>query len=96
MSNRYSIYKYTKSNNYERGYFEPINIPYDDVSDYYMVIPTGYDNKPGNLAYELFGTPKLYWIFSYFNKDMIVDPIFDIKAGMTIRVPDKDRLLSYF
>lgn len=94
--NNYSIYKYTGNNGYERGYYEPIDIPFDDTTDYYYIIPSGYDCKPGNLSYELFGTPKLYWIFSYFNKDIIVDPIFDIQAGLKIRVPDKDRLLSYF
>lgn len=96
MTNKYSIYKYTPSNGFERGYFVPPEIPLDDTTDYYFEVPDGYNHKPGNMAHDLYGSAKLYWIFAYFNKEKIVDPIFDIKTGVQLRIPDKQRLLSYF
>ena len=96
MSNPYNIYTYTPNDGYERGYFQPIEIPFDDTTDYYFTIPEKYNQKPGNMAYELYGDARLYWIFTYFNQDQIEDPIFGVRAGLTIRVPDKQRLLNFF
>lgn len=96
MSDKYSIYSNTPNDGYERGYFQPIEILFDDLTDYYFEIPQKYHQKPGNMAYELYGTPRLYWIFAYFNQDIIEDPIFGVKAGMYIRIPSKQRLLGYF
>lgn len=96
MSDKYSIYKNTDSDGYEMKYYNPINIPFDSQTDYEFTVPDKYHQKPGNMAYELYGTPKLYWIFAYFNQDKVEDPIFDIKTGMTLTIPSKQRLLSYF
>lgn len=89
-----SLYKKTNKNGFYMGYYEPINIPFDST-DYYIVIPTEYDLKPGGLAQKLYNDPQLMWIFSVFNRDIITDPLFDFRAGTIIRVPTKDRLLEY-
>ena len=73
------------------GYYEPVPLPYHST-DYYIVIPTEYDMKPGMLAYKLFGDAQLMWVFSVFNRETIVDPLFDFRAGKIIRVPTKERL----
>jgi len=96
MTNKYSIYKNTINDGFEMKYYDPILIPYDEQTDYEFTVPEAYHQKPGNLAYELYGTPKLYWIFAYFNPNLVQDPIFDIKAGMTLIIPSKQRLMSYF
>lgn len=96
MAGQYSIYKNTDNDGYEMKYYNPINIPFDSTSDYEITIPEKYDQKPGNMAYDLYGTPRLYWIFAYFNSDIIEDPIFGFKTGITIRVPSKQRLMTYF
>lgn len=87
-----SFYKNSEKDEFFLKYYEPYKITFD-VSDYYMVIPTEYDLKPGGLANELYGDPQLMWIFSVFNRDSIVDPLFDFTAGKIIRVPTKNRLL---
>lgn len=92
----YSIYKNTKNENYIKGYYEPIDIELDDTTDYYITVEQKYNQKPGLLALDLYGTERLEWIFYYFNKEKMDDIIFSLKAGMTIRVPTKTRLLKNF
>lgn len=91
----YSLYKNVKNAQYSRGYYKDINIPFDVTDDFITITPK-YNQKPGLLANDLYGTPRLSWIFYYFNKDKMEDIIFDLKTGLTIRVPKKDRLLKYF
>ena len=45
-------------------------------------------------ANELYDNPKLLWVFSVYNRDIIVDPLFDFTEGKIIRVPTKARLNS--
>lgn len=93
--NSHSLYGKTKTTEYYRDYYEPINIGYD-VTDMFIIVTSEYHQKPGNLANFLYGDPRLSWIFSYFNRDEISDIIFDLKEGMVLRVPTKERLLSCF
>jgi hypothetical protein len=95
MTYDYSLYRYTDSDGYFLGYYKPIEIPMD-VSDYIIEIEPKYENKPKSLALELYGNTELSWIFAYFNKNVIEDPIFDLKSGMKIIVPTKERLMQYF
>lgn len=89
-----SFYKSTDKSGFYMGYYEPYNIPFDST-DYYIIIPTEFDLKPGGLAQKLYGDPQLMWIFSVYNRDIIIDPLFDFRAGKIIRVPTKNRLLDF-
>lgn len=95
MSTRYGLYKNTKVEGDYLGYFGPIDIPYD-TSDYIISVTKKYEHRPRKLAEDIYGEPELYWIFRHFNKEKIQDPIFDLVDGISIIVPDKKRLLSYF
>jgi hypothetical protein len=63
--------------------------------DYIYKIEPQYSFRPDLLAYDLYGNPKLWWVFMQRNADVIFDPIFDFKAGVTIQLPKKTPLLSY-
>lgn len=89
----YSLYKNTDSDTYYRDYYVEPSIEPDDT-DYYIIVTKAYHHKPGKLAYDLYGSERLGWIFSYFNRDKIEDPIFDLTSGIIIKVPTKERLLS--
>jgi hypothetical protein len=93
--NDYGIYKYTDTSGEYRNYYEPLNISFDK-SDIYYIVPSEYNQKPGNLANKLYGSPQFSWVFMYFNRNTISDPIFDLKEGLIIRIPTKKRLLSFF
>lgn len=93
--NSHSLYKNTEITKDSRDYFNPINIGYDST-DIFIIITSEYHQKPGCLAQFLYGDPRFSWVFTYFNREEISDIIFDLKEGMIIRVPTKERLLSYF
>lgn len=93
--NKYSLYNNTKTSEYYRDYYNPIDIGYDD-SDIFLIVTSEYNQKPGNLANLLYGSPRFSWVFTYFNRNQISDIIFDLKEGMVLRLPTKERLLSYF
>lgn len=93
--NKYSLYSKTNTTNYYRDYYNPITIPLSD-SDIYIIVTGEYANKPCKLAYDMFGSARLSWVFGYFNPNQISDPIFDLKEGMILRIPTADRLLTYF
>ena len=95
MSNRESLYQNSKRKNGYMEYYEPVDIPFDNDSDYLLLIESDYEYKPGKLAIKLYGSERLTWVFTYFNRDIIQDPIFDLKSGIYIRVPTNDRLQQY-
>lgn len=91
----YNMYKRTEKTKYFMKEFNSYKIPFDKNSDYELVIEHKYENKPKLLAYDLYGHTSLSWVFSYFNRDLIEDPIFDLTVGLKIIVPTKERLFKY-
>lgn len=51
-----------------------------------------YAYRPDLLAYDLYGTPRLWWVFAQRNPDYIEDPIYDFAPGVTIRLPKMSNL----
>jgi len=67
----------------------PIPAEADDVL--YEIEPQ-YTHRPDLLAYDLYGTPKLWWVFAQRNMDVVKDPVFDIEAGTEIFLPKGPKL----
>ncbi len=65
----------------------PRSVPKNDF-DKLFVIPPQYDRRPDLLSQAEYGTPRLWWIFSMRNPDLIEDPIEDFVAGLEIYIPD--------
>ena len=63
----------------------PITIDADDQS---YTIERTYAYRPDLLAYDLYGTPRLWWVFAQRNPDQLEDPIYDFKPGVPGR-PDR-------
>ena len=61
-------------------------------ADKLYTIESRYANRPDLLAYDYYGTPKLWWVFAQRNMDIIKDPVFDMLAGTTIFIPDPAKL----
>lgn len=55
-------------------------------------VGTRFHERPDLLAHELYGTRDFWWVFKVLNMDLINDPIYDLKAGMWIYVPTRDRV----
>ena len=62
----------------------PITAEPDDQA---YTIERTYAYRPDLLAYDLYGSPRLWWVFAQRNPDEIEDPIYDFKPGVTIQLP---------
>jgi hypothetical protein len=91
-----AIISYKKNSNYantvlNRKYLElydPV-ITEDTLEDnqrFYIIQPK-YDRRPDLLAYDLYGSARLWWVFVHYNRNAIKDPIMDFTSGKKIRIP---------
>lgn len=69
------------------------SIPYEDDDVLYTVTPT-YTHRPDLLANDLYGDPGLWWVFAQRNMDIIDDPVYDLVAGIEIRLPKSSNLVK--
>jgi hypothetical protein len=61
-------------------------------TDTLVVVTQEYLHRPDLLSSKVYGTPDLWWAIYEFNN--IRDPLFDIKLGQILRIPDINRLLQ--
>ncbi|MDA9938521.1 hypothetical protein N9C48_00255 [bacterium] len=80
---------YTRNGALDILRIRPVPKSSDDSS---YTIETQYTHRPDLLAYDLYGTPKLWWVFAQRNMDIIKDPVFDMVAGTTIFLPNPAKL----
>lgn len=66
-----------------------------DGTEIEVTIEPKYNHRPDLLAYEAYGSSKLWWIFRAVNPDVLSDPVFDFKAGKKIKLLSKDRAKTY-
>ena len=86
---------YVNTNVY--GFFLDVaNIPSIpiDPTDVQYQIDAIYRGRPDLLAFDLYGTADLWWVFSVRNPNVIQDPIFDFVPGVIIFVPQKKNLTA--
>jgi len=86
-----SPYFSTPQNNMSLDLFVPrvITVEQDDIS---YTIDKIYAYRPDLLAYDLYGTPRLWWVFAQRNPDVIEDPIYDFSPDKIIRIPKMSNL----
>ena len=61
-------------------------------SDTLTIVTQEYINRPDLLSSKVYGTPDLWWAIYEFNN--IRDPLFDLKVGQIVRIPNINRLLQ--
>ena len=61
----------------------------DDVL--YTIEPQ-YHQRPDLLAHDMYKDNRLWWIFCQRNMDTMEDPIYDLKAGTQIYLPQIDKV----
>jgi len=66
-----------------------------EADDFKYVIEGQYRHRPDLLAYDLYGNPKLWWVFVQRNMNVIKDPIYDFEEGTTIYLPKKTNLEKF-
>ena len=75
------------------GVFVPRTLTSEDDDQSYTIERT-YAYRPDLLAYDLYGSPRLWWVFAQRNPDQIEDPIYDFRPGVTVQLPKKENLLK--
>jgi hypothetical protein len=65
-----------------------------ESDDFVYTIQAQYNMRPDLLAFDLYGDPRLWWVFIQRNMDVLEDPIFDFVAGKQIRIPKNSSLLN--
>lgn len=66
-----------------------------ESDDYQYTIESQYTHRPDLLAYDLYGSSKLWWVFTQRNMSVLKDPIYDFVPGVTIYCPKKSNLQKY-
>jgi hypothetical protein len=61
-------------------------------NDILYTIESQYTHRPDLLAFDLYQTPDLWWVFAQRNLDTIRDPIYDFEAGVEIFLPQSELL----
>ena len=69
-------------------------VPAED-DDILYAIENQYKHRPDLLAYDLYGNPKLWWVFVQRNMSVIKDPIYDFEPGTKIYLPKKSNLSKF-
>lgn len=69
-------------------YVPPLQVDYSRTTR--IVLAQKYNHRPDRLAYDLYNDAKFWWVFTLYNRNQILDPIYDFTTGKTIVVPTKD------
>jgi len=64
------------------------------IDDFLYTIEPQYTYRPDLLAYDLYGTSNLWWVFIQRNLDVLQDPIFDFVPGKQIYLPKNSSLTT--
>lgn len=81
-----SVYRKTPLNKkYLENYVPPItpNMEATEVVE----VTKKYEYRPDLLAYDRYGDAAYWWVFVLYNRNILLDPIYDMKTGTKIRVP---------
>ena len=62
------------------------------ANDELFEIEQQYHMRPDLLAYHLYGTEKLWWVFAARNPSSLKDPLYHFVAGNKIFLPSKQTL----
>ena len=66
------------------------------ANDILYEIEPQYTHRPDLLAYDLYRTKDLWWVFAQRNLDVIRDPVYDFVAGVKIYLPQSKLLKDLY
>jgi hypothetical protein len=84
----------TQQNNLYLELLEIRPVPAES-DDFRYVIENQYKHRPDLLAYDLYGNPKLWWVFVQRNMSVLKDPIYDFEPGTSIFLPKRSNLEKF-
>lgn len=70
---------------------KPLNLEKSD-GDVFVTITQDIEMRPDLISNKAYGTPDLWWVIYEFNG--VRDPLFDLRAGQILRIPELERVLD--
>ena len=92
--NKNSPWANTRQNNFYLDLLEIRPVP-SEPDDFRYVIENQYRYRPDLLAFDVYGSAKLWWVFVQRNMSVIKDPIYDFEPGVVIYLPKKTNLQKF-
>tara|TARA_B100001094_G_C18150093_1_gene783164 strand:+ start:742 stop:1047 length:306 start_codon:yes stop_codon:yes gene_type:complete len=86
---RDSNYASTSMNRKYLNLYEPpltIDTLSEETTTY--IIQPKFNKRPDLMAFELYGSARLWWVFAHYNRDALLDPIMDFTSGTKIIAPN--------
>lgn len=65
-----------------------------DYQDVLFQVNKTYEYRPDLLAHDLYGDANLWWVFAARNPNVIEDPVWDMRVGVTIYLPKGENLVG--
>jgi hypothetical protein len=91
----YNSKSYLSNTNYNKFYLDVANLPsLKNATGDYVVVPPECENRIDLFSYQQYGSSRLWWIIAIANADVITDPLWDFKAGLTLLVPRNTVLIE--
>ena len=84
----------TRQNNFYLELLAIRPVP-SEPDDFRYVIENQYRHRPDLLAYDVYGSAKLWWVFVQRNMSVLKDPIYDFEPGVVIYLPKKTNLRKF-
>lgn len=92
--NKFSPYYNTPENNLNLELLKIRPVP-AEADDFEYALQSQYRHRPDLLAYDVYGSSKLWWVIVQRNLETIKDPIYDFEPGVIIFLPKKSNLEKY-
>lgn len=94
-TNLYTNKSYLRNTGFRKFFLDVAQLPkINTIQGNYVVVPPECENRMDLFSYQQYGSSRLWWIVALANADMIKDPIWDFKSGMTVFVPKDAALLE--
>lgn len=89
----YDPKSYLSSATFNKFYLDLADLPSLKDSDGVLIqVPPECEHRPDLLSYQQYGTSRLWWVIMVANADILKDPIWDLKSGMRLFIPNKSVL----
>jgi hypothetical protein len=93
--NYYDQKSYLKNTPFKNFYLDTASLPSVRTSNGETVmVPPECENRIDLFSYKMYGSSRLWWIIALANADVIKDPIWDFRSGITVFVPRDTVLLE--
>lgn len=89
-SSRYVLGGVTEVFDNRLGWWERRIMPFRD-DDVIVILDLSLAGRPDRISDAVYGTPAYMWLVLQYNT--ILDPLEELKAGVTIRLPAQSRLV---